>query len=263
MQPFRTLLSLLLVVTAFSACKSTEPVQTPDAGVVALASMPMEERLVQAHIQALGGMENLKNVQSITMQAEVSMMGMNMPLKMYMKRPGMMRNEVDVTAMNMKIVTGYDGTTAWTINPMIGPGAQVLAGSQARGVVEQAQIDGILVDYAEKGYTVTFLGEEAVGGKPAHKLKVDRPDSTPVILYLDAVSHLPVKQEGEGIDPQSGNAIQVTTMLSDYRTVGGIMMPYQMEMELGGAMSQKVTMKEIVVNADISDSIFELPVSSN
>ena len=223
----------------------------------------MEERLVNAHIAATGGLEAIRGMKTVTMKAEVSMMGMNMPLMIYSKRPAKMRSEVDVTAMNMKVVTGYDGTTAWTQNPMVGPTAQVLPADQAKVVADQAQLDGMLVNYKERGYSVTYVGEEPVRGKPAHKLKVDRPDQSPIHVFLDAETHMQVKQEGEGLDPQSGSRVQMATFMGDYREVEGVMMPFVMEVEMGGSPFQKITMSQIEVNTEIDDRMFALPVSAN
>ncbi|MDZ4698573.1 MAG: hypothetical protein SH809_02600 [Rhodothermales bacterium] len=269
MQPSRQFLLALLIVLTFSACSSTRPptpstpatVEPTPAPVVTEVSM--EDRLVDAYIASTGGLDAIRNMKTVTMKAEISMMGMNMPLVIYSKRPSKMRSEVDVTAMNMKVVTATDGVTAWTQNPMVGPTAQVLPAEQAKAVAEQADIDGMLVGYKERGYTVTYVGEEPVRGKPAHKLKVDRPNQSLVHIFLDAETHLQVKQDGEGIDPQSGGRVQMATYMGDYRAVEGVMMPFMMEVEMGGNPFQKMTMSGIEVNTEVDDSLFKMPVSVN
>lgn len=251
---------LLFLALTLGACASNKPANAPAA---AMPEAPLEERLVNAHLQALGGQENLQKIETVTMQAEVAVMGMNMPLKIYNKRPAMVRSEVNVTAMNMEIITAYDGSTAWTSNPMMGPEPQVLTGAPAQSIAEQAQIDGLLVGYKEKGYTLTYEGVEAVREKPAHKIKVERPNQSPVTVYLDAESHLIVKQVGQGLNPQSGAPMEVMTYIGDYRAIGGVMMPFSMEMDMGGQMTQNVVIKDIQVNNEIDAKLFALPVSAN
>jgi hypothetical protein len=175
----------------------------------------------------------------------------------------MMRSEVEVTAMNVKVISGYDGKTAWMLNPMIGTEPQLLPAEQAASVSDQAQIDGLLVGYKERGYTVTYVGEEPVRGKPARKLKVDRPERSPVFVFLDAASHLQVKQEGEGVDPQTGATVMTATYMLDYRSVQGVMLPHRMEVEMGGTLSQTITMSQIDVNTDVNDQLFAVPISAN
>src|SRR5690606_37899900 len=116
-----------------------------------------------------------------------------------------------VSMMNATVINGYDGETAWTINPMMGSGPQKLPPDQARQTRQQADIDGPLVDYAAKGYTLEYLGEEAVKGQPAHKLRLMEADSTEAFMYLDAASYLPVKTESEGINPMDGSTTRMTT----------------------------------------------------
>ena len=49
---------------------------------------------------------------------------------------------------------------------------QPMSGVEEKSFKLQADMDGPLVDYADKGYTVEYLGEEDVEGTPAHKLRL-------------------------------------------------------------------------------------------
>ncbi len=273
MKSHRVFAAVAALALFLGACATSKPPAATPGPIETAAPAPppvaaevpaaMEDRLVNAYIAATGGLEAIRGMQTVTMKADISMMGMNMPLVIYSKRPGKMRSEVDVTAMNMKVVTATDGTTAWTQNPMVGPTAQVLPAEQAKTIADQADIDGMLVGYKERGYSVTYVGEEPVRGKPAHKLKVDRPGQSLVHVFLDTESHLQVKQEGEGLDPQSGSRVPMATYMSDYRAVEGVMMPFLMEVEMSGNIFQTMTMSQIEVNTEIEDRLFSLPVSAN
>ena len=82
----------------------------------------------------------------------MEMQGMNMPLQMQLKRPNKMRNVVEVAAMNATIIQGFDGTTAWMLNPMAGSDPQKLPDEAAREMKERSAIDGAMMMYINEGY---------------------------------------------------------------------------------------------------------------
>ncbi len=58
---------------------------------------------------------------------------------------------------------------------------------------DQADFDGPLVDYKEKGNTVEYLGKEEMEGTKVHALKVTKKNGDVATLYLDADSFLELK----------------------------------------------------------------------
>ena len=238
----------LLVACLFllSACKSTETPLTP------------EQEMAAKNIEASGGLEAITAIQSIKMSGGVAVMGMDLELTIYQKRPGKVRSEVNIPSMGMQIINAYDGETAWSINPMAGSGAQKVTGDQARGIIEQADMDGIFVGYEEKGISLEYLGEEEVRGKNTHKMRAVRADGTENVVYLDADTFLIAKTEGEGIDPTSGSKTSVETYTSDYRAVAGVQMPHALEIIMAGT-NQDVTITAIEANLEVDDAIFVMP----
>lgn len=230
-----------------SACKSTENTQE---------ALTMEEQLVQQHIAATGGQESWDALQSITTTGNLEIQGMSLGMTIKQKRPNMSRSDVD--AMGMMFVNGYDGETAWTINPMMSTKPQKLPAEVAAISKESADMDGVLIGYADQGYTLEYLGEEAVRDKNTHKLKVMRPEMSDVTVYLDAETYLIVRQDGEGVDGQTGNIIPTTTYMSDYREVGGVLMPFSMEVVQGG-QTLRLNLQDATANPEIDDTIFAFP----
>ena len=72
------------------------------------------------HIQAIGGIDKLKAIQSVTISGKAVLMGgqLEAPIAMRVKRPGSMRMEF--TVQDKSYIQAFDGTTAWTINPFMG-----------------------------------------------------------------------------------------------------------------------------------------------
>ncbi len=240
------------------ACKSAE--MTSDAGATSAPAMTMEQELVAKHLEANGGMAALQAIESVHMVGEVYMpaAGMNMPMTITVKRPAMMRVDVKVPAMNMEVINAFDGETAWADNPMQG-GLQKLPADQVVRFREQADIDGILVNHEAKGYSVEYVGEAEIKGTPTQKLKVLRPDSSEIFVYLDAETFLQVKTESEAPNPMTGAMAKVETFMSDFRVVNGVPMPHSMEVMMDGQAFQTITFTEITVNGEIDDAIFVYP----
>jgi hypothetical protein len=223
-------------------------------------SLSREEELVERNVAARGGLDRLQAVESLTTTGTVNIpaMGVSMALLIRQERPSKLRAEVEAEGMG-KFVTGYDGTVAWTINPMVGRRPQRLRGLQERDVVEQADFDGLLMTYREKGYVLEYAGEEQVREQPAHKLRLVRPDSSETFLYLDPTTYLVVKTEGETLNPMTNGVSKIETYPGDYREVNGVMMPFAMEVAYDGQLYQRETISGVQVNENVEDSVFALP----
>ena len=96
----------------------------------------------------------------------------------------------------------YDGTTAWTINPMMGSDQpQEVPGPVAESLKEQADFDGPLLDYKAKGNTVELVGNEDLAGKKVHHLKLTRKGGKTMHFYLDAATGVQPAPSGPPAPP--------------------------------------------------------------
>ena len=263
---------LFILLLSISACKSAE-VATDGAMEATLPSMEEEAanvaevaketsmavELIDKHFAARGGLEKIKSMQTMTWDAGMEMMGMNMPLKMQLKRPNKMRNVVEVEAMNATIIQGFDGTTAWMLNPMAGNDPQKLPDEMAKEMKERSAMDGALMSYINEGYEITYEGEEVVKDKPAHKLLVQLPEDKTAQIFLDAETFLEVKSVQEGTNPQTGAKGEIATYSSDYREVEGIMIAHMITAEFDGTPMQTLQIESVQINTPIEDSVFEMP----
>lgn len=224
---------------------------------VTAASAQTVEELIAKNIAAKGGAATLQEVQSLKQTGQVVMMGMEIPVVIYQKRPHRMRTEMEM--QGMKIVSGFDGEVGWMENPMMGDGAQKLEGEQSVQLKRQADLDGMLVDFEEKGFAIEYAGEGTVGDKKAYKLAVVDPDGNKSVLFLDADTYLELKVEADGTNPMSGANVKVETFFDDYRDVNGRLMPFVMEIKMDGQTFQKVQFSKIELNGTVDDALFAFP----
>ena len=84
--------------------------------VPSIAAQQVDE-IIAKSIEARGGLNRLKSVQSIESVGTISMHGIISPLTTRIKRPGNLR--MDLTIQGQSISQATDGETAWHIMPFM------------------------------------------------------------------------------------------------------------------------------------------------
>jgi outer membrane lipoprotein-sorting protein len=249
-------LAFAVLCAALSAsavtAQSAQPAPAPSAAA------PSLDAIVAKNIQAKGGEAKLKAVQSMKMSGRVTIQSMDLNMMIATKRPNMMRQEMQF--QDKKIVVGFDGTTAWTINPLLGSeAAQEMTGAQADLARDQADFDGPLLDWKGKGHTLEYVGTEDVGGAKAHKLKLTKKNGQIQYLFLDAESGIDLKTTVQV--PQGGTTMTVETEMSDYRPVEGIMMPHALKTSINGMQTGSIVVDKIELNTPVDEAQFKMPAA--
>jgi outer membrane lipoprotein-sorting protein len=245
----------LLALAALGAVLSA-PAASAQPAAAAPAAAPSLDSIVAKNIQAKGGEAKLKAVQSMRMTGRVTIQGMDMNMSIMTKRPNLMRHEM--VLQGRKIVQAFDGTTAWSINPMTGSEVpQEITGAQADITKDQADFDGPLMDWKAKGHTVELVGTEEIGGAKAHKLKVTRKSGQVQYMYLDAASGIDLKTTVQV--PQGETTMTVETEMTDYRPVEGIMMPHALKTSINGMPTGSIVVEKIELNVPVEEALFKMP----
>ncbi|MGH2628321.1 MAG: LolA family protein [Anaerolineales bacterium] len=226
--------------------------------VTGLAQAQTADELVAKNIQAHGGSDKIKSVQSMRMTGKILGGGMEMPMVMEFKRPNSMRMEF--TVQGMTGIQAYDGTTGWVVMPFAGKKEpEKISGEDLKAMEDQADIDGPLVDYKEKGHQVEYLGKVDMEGTPAHKLKVTKKNGDVVTVYLDADAFLEIKAEGKSV--RRGQEVEFETVYGDYKDVGGgLVLPHSLEIKpKGSPQGQNVVIEKVELNPEIAADRFAMP----
>jgi len=224
------------------------------------ASAQTVDELINKNIEARGGLEKLKAVKTMRMTGKMIMQGMEVPVTMQMKRPNLMRMEM--TFQGRTMVMAYDGVTAWWIMPFTGSSEpEKVPEDQAKNLQDQADFDGALVDYKEKGHTVELIGKEDMEGTPVYKLKLTKKNGDIQYIYLDAENFLELKTTGKR--KVQGAEIEGESYISDYKSVSGLMIPHAIETKAKGQpFSQTIKFDKVELDVPLDDSIFKMPAKS-
>jgi hypothetical protein len=186
------------------------------------------------------------------------MPGTDAPFVMTAKRPRKVR--IEFTFQGMTGVQAYDGSTPWMIMPFMGkPDPEEMPPEMSKDIIEQADIDGPLVDYKEKGHQVELVGMTEIEGTKAYQLKVTLKNGDVLQYYLDAEYFVPIKVEGTRV--VQGNPMDYETILSDYKDVGGgLMLAHSVDSRPKGAQQgQTIVLDTVELNVEAPDSLFVMP----
>lgn len=216
------------------------------------------DEIIAKNVQARGGAEKLKSVQSIKSTATMAIgPGMEAPGVLVQKRPMLAR--LEFTVQGLTAVQAYDGKNAWQIMPFLGKkDPELMSADEAKETEEMADIDGPLVDYKSKGHQVELLGKEKIEGTDAFKIKATLKNGDVQTIYIDSDSFLEIKEETKRTVRGSDQIVE--SAIGDYKEVNGIMLPFAIESGVkGSAEKQKLTITKVELNVPADDSMFKMP----
>ncbi len=222
-----------------------------------LSAQTLDE-IIAKNLQAHGGAAKLKAIQSLRIKGNFELAGMQAAFTQVYKRP--MKLRLDAILQGVTLTQAYDGQTGWQIVPFTGqntPGT--MNDEDLKRIQEEADFDGPLMDYKQKGNAVQLIGKEKVDGADTYHLRVTMKNGDIRDLYLDATTFLTSKMTGKTV--VQGAPTELETHVSDYREVEGVKFPFSIEQQsLDGQLpTQKVTFEKVELNVPVEDSFFKMP----
>lgn len=196
-------------------------------------------------------LDKISDFKTIKITAKTSMMGMDMPMEMWMKNPDKIKS---VTSFNgQQIVQAFDGEKGYMINPMTGSSEPVeMSAEQLKDVARNNIFQNYMAQYLKDG-KLTFEGEESVNGKPAYKIRAAINGVSSATMFIDKSTYLLLKTVADV--NQGGMAITVESYPSDYTETNGILLPMKTTTSASG-MEIVTTFIKVEVDIPIDDSVF-------
>ncbi len=223
---------------------------------VALSAQTADE-LVAKNTQAKGGLEKMKAIKTLRMTGKMQQGGFMAAVRQDAKAPNLLRQEF--TIQGMTAVQAYDGTEGWQISPFEGrKDPELLGEDDLRPLQEEADFYGPLIDAAEKGNTIEYLGHDTVDGDDALRLKVTLKNGDIYYYDLDPDTFLEIRIETQRFI--RGAVHERVIDLGSYKLVNGVYYPFSVETgSKANPGGQKVTYDKIEANIPIDDSEFKMP----
>jgi hypothetical protein len=222
----------------------------------ALTAQSVDE-VIAKNVQAHGGAEKLKTVKSLRTVAKFTQGSFRADSLQENKRPDKVREELIIQGLAQ--VQAYDGKTGWQISPFSGrKDPELLSQDDLKSLVVDADLDGPLVDYKEKGHKAELVGHDSVEGTDCYKVKLSMKNGDVRYYYLDADSFLELKLE---VQTTIRGALQESELyFGDYEQVNGIYYPFAVEQaQKGSATRSQISVEKIEQNVPIEDSHFAMP----
>ena len=223
------------------------------------AAAPTVDQLIAKNVEARGGLDKMKAVQSMRMTGKMMMGGMEFPVVIEMKRPA--NSRIDFTFQGMSGVQAYDGKNGWTIAPGGSKDPEPMSAEELKDAEEQSDMDGPLVDYKSKGNKVELVGKEKVEGSDAYKLKITLKSGDVRYTYLDADTYLEIK--GESKRTIRGSEAEIETTIGDYKEVEGLLIPFNIQAGAKGTdQKQNIVIEKVDLNPAIDAARFKMPAAA-
>lgn len=225
------------------------------------ASAQTVDDLVAKYIDARGGMDKLKALQTLKITRTVATgIGNNVKVIVYKKRPNLYRFEQGPAAPGAALVPrGVNDNDAWdTVQGKIVTRPET---TEAETRDLDADFDGFLVDWKAKGHSLTYAGVEKLPGGDAHKLNVKLKSGGDRIVYLDAKTFLERRQMGT-LTLLNGRTLNVVIDYAGWKDVNGVKFPFDITEDRTGnmpAQSFVVYTEKIEANVPMDDGLFATP----
>jgi len=215
-------------------------------------SQPSVDDIVNKHLEAMGGLDRLKDIQTMKKVAKVTMQGRDATTTMYFKRPNLSRQEVMVDGK--LVINAFDGTTPWIINPLAGFTRPVIvSGARAATIREDSSFDSPLVEYKFRGTLIDYVGREPLGEGEVHHLRVTSAGRQVRHLYLDATTYLEMKLSA---DVEGAKLDQLS---SDYRDVEGVKVAHHLKTLVNGSVQAELRLESVEFNLPLETALFRMP----
>jgi hypothetical protein len=215
--------------------------------------------IIAKNVQAHGGLDKLKTVRSIRTLAKFSQGSFHADVRQENKRPDKVREEFVIQGMAQ--IQAYDGKTGWQISPFGGrKDPDLLSQDDMKSLVVDADMDGPLVNYKDKGHKAELVGHDSVEGTDCFKIKLSMKNGDVRYYYLDADSFLELKLE---VQTTIRGALQESELYyGDYEQVNGIYYPFAIEQaQKGSASRSQISVEKIEQNVDVEDARFTMPAT--
>ena len=219
------------------------------AGILSATAQTADE-IIQKHLDALGGLDKWKNVQTMKLLGSITAQGMEMPLTITTEQGKGMKVE-----FSMNGITGYQIVTdkaGWNYMPF---GGQTKPEAMPDEMVKQMQdgldIQGALVDYKAKGSKVVYLGKDDVEGTDCYKLKVTRSNGKEETMYIDATNYYHIRSKSKLV--ANGKEVEETSNYGNFQKLPeGIVIPMTLDDGNG-----PVAFKTVEVNKPLAADVFK------
>ncbi|MBP6432215.1 MAG: hypothetical protein KA319_10635 [Ferruginibacter sp.] len=208
------------------------------------------DEIVEKFITAQGGKEKMLALQTVKMTGGLSVQGADVALTI--NRKHMVGARTDISVMGTENFQLTTPEKSWSYMPVQGQSApEELPEDVHKSTVGQLDLQGVLLNYKEKGHAVEYKGKETANGTECYKLVITTKMGKSLTYFIDVKTDRLLKVVSKAM--RNGEESEIETAFSDYRqTKEGYWFAYAMTSPQGD-----ISYSLIETNVAIDDSIFK------
>jgi len=219
------------------------------------AALPPAKQLIAKFVAATNATAVMAKHQSVRTKGrfEVPSQGVSGDLEISQARPN--KTMMRINAGNIgQFEQGYDGTTAWSINPMQGP--RVMTGRELDAVREESSF-GTSSRQGPNVASAETIEKTEMNGEPCYKVKMVWKSGRETFDCYSVASGLLIASMSKQESPMG--TVEVTNLVSDYKDFGGQKIATRLTQQVMG--SEQVLVIS-TVDYDAADAaVFEMPAA--
>lgn len=232
--------------------KFAKPVQETNTTMPAATNVTAKD-IIAKYINAIGGAEELKKINSIAVNGAMNMQGMSLAVTEKKMAPN--RNMIEINMNGQTVMRqAFDGTTGYQAqmgNKQPMGDDELTERKNTKGLFEQ-------LFYNDAGYKLEMAGTEKVGSSDAYKINVASPAGDKTTEYYDVKTGYLVKTE-KTTKTKAGDVQQIVEY-SNFKKVGNIILPFTSSISVQSAKGGQdfvVEANEIKINEGVKAEDFK------
>jgi hypothetical protein len=211
--------------------------------------------ILKEHFSAIG-QDSLLKVNTQRLKGKIIQGGVEIPIIQLAKRPNKVR--VEGTFQALTFVQTFNGKEGWAVNPFAGvTDPQPMPEDALKSMKYQSDMDGMLWNWKDKGYTVTYDGKEDMEGTPCYKIKVVTIEGDTFTYYIDSDSYIMLRTNSK--IKIMGNESEADSYYSNYMHIHGMAVPGKVENKVHDQLMGTIVIDTLDLNMVLPDSLFEKP----
>jgi len=210
--------------------------------------------VISDYLNAIGGKEELKKLNSTKTTFTMSTMGTNFEGTSIKMAPNK-----EYTELKMGEIIGaqysFDGSKGFK-SQIQGDGS-LMRTEMDEKEIKDAQDEKVFIPqlyYISNEHQISYLGMDKVGDEDAYKIKIIKPSGKVTIEYYSVKTKLLLRNENTKI--KGGNETTDIKYFSDYKKVGNVILPYTITRTFG-EQEFAISISEIKINEGVTDADFK------
>jgi outer membrane lipoprotein-sorting protein len=237
--------------------------------VVAMSSMVAAQtvdEIITKSIAAVGGRAALQKIKSrrVTGTITLGTPGGNIDgtVEIVYAAPNKSRSLItaDLSALGAGTLTldqRFDGSAGYILDSL--QGNREMTGNQLDNM-RNGSFPHPFLNYKELGFSAKLEGKDKVGDRDAYVIVFEPATGSTVRQYIDAETFLPIQSKVKIEVPQLGSDVEQTVLLSDYRDVDGVKIPFLMKVS-STVQNYTVVTTKVEHNVPIDEKLFAKPAA--